>query len=76
MSAISTGGGEVALYLGRQAALRQIEQAGGVPITVLQLLFEYQRVWAWNGHYDEVISTIKPHCSLFGLRAENDGRTG
>jgi len=53
------------------AALRRIEQAGAVSVTALQVLLEFQRDWARSEHYDEVMATMKAHCSVFGLGAEN-----
>ena len=38
------------------AALRRMEQAGAVSVTALQVLLEFQRDWARNEHYDEVIA--------------------
>jgi nicotinamidase-related amidase len=53
------------------AALRRIEQAGGVPVTALQLLLEFQRDWARGEHYDEVVNTLKAHCGAMVVDAEN-----
>ena len=47
------------------AALRRIEQAGAVSVTALQVLLEFQRDWARNEHYDEVMDTLKAHCSIY-----------
>jgi nicotinamidase-related amidase len=63
----ASGGASAVAY---HAALRRIEQAGGVPITALQLLFEFQRDWR-SEHYDEVISAARAHGGLFGPGAEN-----
>jgi nicotinamidase-related amidase len=63
----SSGASAVAYH----AALRRIEQAGGVPITALQLLFEFQRDWARSEHYAEVISAARAHCDFFAPEAEN-----
>ena len=57
--------------VGHHAALRRIEQAGAVSVTALQVLLEFQRDWARNEHCDEVIHTVKTHCSVFGLGSEN-----
>ena len=43
------------------AALRRIEQAGGVSLTALQVLLEFQRDWARQEHYDEVMELVKAH---------------
>jgi nicotinamidase-related amidase len=53
------------------AALRRIEQAGAVSVTALQVLLEFQRDWARNEHYDEVMAALKAHCSIYGLGVEN-----
>jgi len=39
------------------------------------VLLEFQRDWARNEHCDEVIRTMKAHCTGFGLDSEN-ARTG
>ena len=52
------------------AALRRIEQAGAVSVTALQVLLEFQRDWAHNEHYDEVMAALKAHCSVYGLGVE------
>jgi len=41
-------------------SLRRIEQAGGVSMTALQVLLEFQRDWANTDHCDEVMAMIKP----------------
>jgi nicotinamidase-related amidase len=43
-------------------ALRRIEQAGGVSVTVLQVLLELQRDWARAEHYEEVMAIVKERC--------------
>ena len=55
------------------AALRRMEQAGAVSVTALQVLLEFQRDWANNEHYDEVIRALKAHCNVFGPDWENVG---
>jgi hypothetical protein len=45
-------------------ALRRVEQAGGVSITALQVLLEFQRDWANTDHCDEVMAIIKPTCPM------------
>ena len=47
-----------------EMALRRIEQAGGVSLTALQVLLEFQRDWAKAEHYDEVMAMIKPCCGI------------
>jgi nicotinamidase-related amidase len=44
------------------AAIRRIEQAGGVSVTALQVLLEFQRDWSRRQHYDEVMAVIREHC--------------
>jgi nicotinamidase-related amidase len=57
--------------IAHHAALRRIEQAGGVSVTALQVLLEFQRDWARNEHHDEVMRTLKVHFILYGLGPEN-----
>jgi nicotinamidase-related amidase len=45
-------------------ALRRVEQAGGVSLTALQVLLEFQRDWAKSDHYEEVMAMIKPCCRI------------
>jgi len=52
------------------AAMRRIEQAGGVPVTALQVLLEYQRDWARKETYDAVIEVVKEHCGAYGQGVE------
>ena len=59
---------------GHHAALRRIEQAGGVSVTALQVMLEFQRDWARHEHCDEVIRTLKAHGTVFGLGSENAPR--
>ncbi len=40
-------------------------------VTALQVLLEFQRDWARNEHYDEVMATLKAHCSIYGPGAEH-----
>jgi nicotinamidase-related amidase len=46
----------------QEAALRRIEQAGGVSLTALQVLLEFQRDWARGEHYEEVMAIVKERC--------------
>jgi isochorismatase family protein len=57
-------------FIAHQAALRRIEQAGGVPVTALQVLLEFQRDWARNEHHGEVVRTLRAHSSVFGPAAK------
>jgi hypothetical protein len=52
------------------AAIRRIEQAGAVSLTVLQVLLELQRDWARKEHYDEVMAVVKEHCGAYGQGVE------
>jgi nicotinamidase-related amidase len=47
-----------------EMALRRVEQAGGVSLTALQVLLEFQRDWANSDHYEEVMALIKPCCRI------------
>lgn len=49
-----------------EMALRRIEQAGGVSLTALQVLLEFQRDWAKAEHYEEVMAMLKPCCGMVG----------
>ena len=46
----------------QEAGLRRIEQAGGVSLTALQVLLEFQRDWARAEHSDEVMAIVKQRC--------------
>ena len=43
-------------------ALRRVEQAGGVSVTALQVLLEFQRDWARAEHHDEVAAIVRERC--------------
>jgi len=43
----------------QETALRRIEQAGGVCLTALQVLLEFQRDWARTEHGEEVLAIVK-----------------
>ena len=47
----------------QETALRRVEQAGGVSLTALQVLLEFQRDWARTEHEEEVMAIVKEHCS-------------
>ena len=51
-------------------AFLRIEQAGGVPVTALEVLLEFQRDWARNEYHDVVVRTLKAHPSVFGPTAK------
>lgn len=44
------------------SALRRVEQSGGVSLTALQVLLEFQRDWARKEHYEEVMAIVREHC--------------
>jgi nicotinamidase-related amidase len=44
------------------AAIRRIEQAGGVSLTALQFLLELQRDWSHQAHRAEVMALVADHC--------------
>jgi nicotinamidase-related amidase len=46
----------------QDTALRRVEQAGGVSVTALQVLLEFQRDWARAEHCDEVAAIVKECC--------------
>jgi nicotinamidase-related amidase len=48
-------------HAAHDAALRRVEQAGGVSLTALQVLLEFQRDWARQEHCDEVMALLKEH---------------
>jgi nicotinamidase-related amidase len=52
------------------AAIRRIEQAGAVSVTALQVLLEFQRDWARQEHYDEVMAVVREHCGAYGQGVE------
>ena len=52
------------------AAIRRVEQAGGVSLTALQVLLEFQRDWARKEHYDEVMAVVKEHSGTYGQGVE------
>ena len=47
-----------------EMALRRVEQAGGVSLTALQVLLEFQRDWAKSDHYEEVMAIVRPCCGM------------
>lgn len=63
----ASGGTSVAAH---NAAMRRVEQAGGVPMTSLQVLLEYQRDWAHRETYDAVMEAVKEHCGAYGQGVE------
>src|SRR5437867_12971422 len=58
------------------AAIRRIEQAGGVSMTALQVLLELQRDWARLEHYEEVMTVLSEHRCAYRLhRLPNQNNT-
>ena len=49
------------------AAIRRLEQAGGVSMTALQVLLELQRDWARQEHYEEVMTVLSEHRCAYRL---------
>lgn len=56
--------------MAHKASMRRIEQAGGIPVTSLQVLLEYQRDWARRETYDAVMDVVKEHCGAYGQGVE------
>jgi nicotinamidase-related amidase len=54
----------------QDTALRRVEQAGGVSVTALQVLLEFQRDWARAEHCDEVTAIVRESCCAHGDAAE------
>jgi nicotinamidase-related amidase len=52
--------------MAQAAAIRRIEQAGGVSLTALQVLLEFQRDWAREDHYEDVMAIVREHCPVQG----------
>lgn len=57
-------------------ALRRVEQAGGVALTALQVLLEFQRDWARPDHYEEVMAMVRPCCRLTRPDENSSAATG
>ncbi len=58
------------------AAIRRIEQAGGVSMTALQVLLELQRDWTRQEHYEEVMTVLSEHRCAYRLhRLPNQNNT-
>jgi nicotinamidase-related amidase len=53
-----------------ELALRRVEQAGGVSLTALQVLLEFQRDWARVEHCAEVMAIVNTCCHRDGSRRE------
>ena len=53
----------------QETALRRVEQAGGVTLTALQVLLEFQRDWARIEHDEEVMAIVRERCGSANPRA-------
>lgn len=51
-------------------AMQRVIQAGGVPVTWLQVLLEFQRDWARRDTYDAVMDIVKQHAGAYGVGVE------
>ena len=49
-----------------ETALRRVEQAGGVALTALQVLLEFQRDWSKSEHHEEVMEVVSACCAMQG----------
>ncbi|MCX6926230.1 MAG: hydrolase [Verrucomicrobia bacterium] len=54
----------------QDTALRRVEQAGGVSVTALQVLLEFQRDWGRAEHCNEVTAIVKERCYGHSQRDE------
>lgn len=52
------------------AAIRRVEQAGGVSVTALQVLLEFQRDWARTEHGEEVRAVMREHGGAYAQGLE------
>ena len=53
----------------QETALRRVEQAGGVSVTALQVLLEFQRDWGRPEHREEVRAIVRERCGRDGAEA-------
>ena len=51
-------------------AMQRVIQAGGVPVTWLQVLLEFQRDWARRDTYDAVMDIVRQHAGGYGVGVE------
>lgn len=65
---VDASGGTSALA--HDAALRRVEEAGGVPVSAIQVLLELQRDWAKRDRYAEVMEIVKEHGGAYGQGVE------
>jgi nicotinamidase-related amidase len=52
----------------QDTALRRVEQAGGVSVTTLQVLLEFQRDWGRPEHCEEVRAIVQERCGCDSAR--------
>jgi len=53
--------------IAHRTAMNRMMQAGGVSISWLQLLLEWQRDWATKASYDGVMDIVREHCGAYGM---------
>jgi len=56
--------------LAHASAVQRMVQAGVKPLTVLQLLLEWQRDWALRDTYGALIQIVKEHFGAYGIGVE------
>lgn len=54
----------------QEAALSRIVQAGGVRVTTIPALLEWQRDWANHDHYDNLMNILKVQGGAYGIGVE------
>jgi nicotinamidase-related amidase len=54
----------------QDAALSRIVQAGGIRLTTIAGLLEWQRDWANREHYDALMGILKQHAGAYGSGVE------
>jgi len=64
-----------ATTIAHQMAMQRMIQAGVVPITWLQFLFELQRDWARQDTYLEVLNIATEHAGVYGIGVDQTGLT-
>ncbi len=53
-----------------ETAVMRMVQAGAVPVSSLQMMFEFQRDWANKETYDECMKIVHEHGGAFGIGVE------
>ena len=56
--------------LAHDNAMKRIVQAGGKPVSSLQVMLEWQRDWAHKETYDAVTDIVKTHYGAYGIGVE------